>query len=220
MNKSATFSPCRKYRYMLWRHWGGLFNHGCAMFIGLNPSTADEILDDPTIRRCIGYAHDWGYAELYMANIFAFRAILPKDMKAADDPIGPDNDQALVDMASLAGVIVAAWGNNGAYQGHGEAVRKMIPNLSYLKLTKNGSPAHPLYLPKGLNLYYGKIKMKCPICGSDKYTISENDPDLMLCSDCHAFHSVAWSKGYWMGFIEGEKKGRRAAFVEDEKNYE
>ena len=83
-NKTATFSECRKYRYTLWRRWDGLFASGYAMFIGLNPSTADETNDDPTIRRCIGYARDWGYGGLCMTNLFAFRATLPKNMKAVD----------------------------------------------------------------------------------------------------------------------------------------
>ena len=120
------------------------------MFIGLNPSTADETNDDPTVRRCIGYARGWGYAGLCVTNLFAFRATSPHDMKAVDDPIGPQNDKSLIEMAECAGVIVAGWGVHGAYLGRGEDVRNMIPRLHYLKLTKNGFPAHPLYLPKRL----------------------------------------------------------------------
>jgi len=120
------------------------------MFIGLNPSTADETTDDPTIRRCIGYARDWGYAGLSMLNLFAFRATSPEDMKAAEDPVGPDNDCALTDMAEFAEVIIAAWGAHGTHLGRDKKVRKIIPNLHYLKMTKGGFPCHPLYLPKGL----------------------------------------------------------------------
>lgn len=120
------------------------------MFIGLNPSTADEKYDDPTIRRCIGYARDWGYAGLCMMNLFAFRATSPDDMRAAEDPVGPDNDRALIDMAEFAGVIVAAWGVHGTHLGRDEEVRKMIPELHYLQLTKEGIPGHPLYLAKRL----------------------------------------------------------------------
>jgi hypothetical protein len=150
MNKSATFSPCRKYRYTLWRHWGSIFTSRYAMFIGLNPSTADETNDDPTIRRCIGYAKEWGYGGLCMTNLFAFRATSPKDMKVVDDPVGPDNDHYLKFITESVDVILAAWGNHGAYRDRDEEVYKMIPKLSYLKLTKAGFPAHPLYLPKGL----------------------------------------------------------------------
>lgn len=149
MEGSATFSRCGKYRYTLWRSWGNLFSKefSYAMFIGLNPSTADEAKDDPTIRRCIGYARKWGYGGLCMTNLFAYRATLPKDMKAADDPIGPDNDRSLVDMAKGAGVIIASWGIHGAHVGRDKKVMEMIPRLSVLKLTKDGYPAHPLYLP-------------------------------------------------------------------------
>jgi len=151
MERSATFSPCRKYRYTLWRHWGSLFASGYAMFIGLNPSTADETIDDPTVRRCIGYAQDWGYAGLCMMNLFAFRATLPKDMKTVEDPVGPDNDRALVEIAEYAKVIIAAWGNHGMYMGRDEEVKLIIPEpLRYLRLTKDGYPGHPLYLPKEL----------------------------------------------------------------------
>lgn len=83
MNKGAKFSDCRKYRYTLWRIWNE--SEPCVMFIGHNPSTADEKEDDPTIRRCINYSRDWGYGGLYMVNLFAYRATDPKDLIAATD---------------------------------------------------------------------------------------------------------------------------------------
>ena len=147
MEKDADFSPCRKYRYALWRIWGRIT--GYAMFIGLNPSTADETDDDPTIKRCIAYAKDWGYSGLCMTNLFAYRATKPKDMKAAADPIGPDNDQWLRDAGSQASIIIAAWGCDGSYLDRDKAVREMFPTLHYLRLT-NKQPWHPLYLPKDL----------------------------------------------------------------------
>ncbi len=152
MEKSANFSPCRKYRYSLWRSWDklGMTGGNYAMFIGLNPSTADEVNDDPTVRRCIAYAKAWGYGALCMTNIFGFRATDPKDMMAVDDPIGEGNNTALKEFAKGAGVVVAAWGVHGAYRGRGEEVRLMLPNLSCLRLTKDGHPGHPLYLPKSL----------------------------------------------------------------------
>ena len=148
MNKTATFSPCRKYRYTLWRQWNSMFSSDYAMFIGLNPSTADENNDDPTVRRCIRYARDWGYAGLCMTNIFAFRATLPSDMMAVKNPIGDDNNNILIESAKNVGIVVAAWGTHGSYLGRDKEVIKMIPYLTYLKLTKVGFPAHPLYLPK------------------------------------------------------------------------
>ena len=81
---------------------------GYAMFIGLNPNKADEILDDPTIRRCMTFAQAWGYDALCMTNLFAFRATKPTDMLAALDPIGSENDKHLVELSRGAGVVVAA----------------------------------------------------------------------------------------------------------------
>ena len=120
------------------------------MFIGLNPSTADETNDDPTVRRCIRYAKYWGYSGLCMTNLFAFRATNPEDMKAAEDPIGPENNQTLIDKAKNAEIIIAAWGIHGKYISRDKEVLGIIPQLYYLRLTKKGYPGHPLYLPKNL----------------------------------------------------------------------
>lgn len=148
MAKQTVFSPCRTYRYALWREWIG--GEGYAMFIGLNPSTADETKDDPTIRRCITFAKAWGYAGLCMTNLFAYRATLPRVMMASTDPVGPDNDAHLLELAADAGVIVAAWGTNGTHRARDAEVRKMLPAMHCLALTKDGHPGHPLYLPKTL----------------------------------------------------------------------
>ena len=147
LQRTAQLSPCRRYRYTLWRRWG---NGPYAMFVGLNPSTADETVDDPTIRRCIAFSRAWGYDALCMANLFAYRATKPADMLKQDDPIGPDNDAHLRQLAADAGVVVAAWGTHGTHGGRHRAVRKMLPALHYLRLTKNGHPGHPLYLPASL----------------------------------------------------------------------
>lgn len=147
----ATFSPCRRYRYSLWRRWTGLFsaNNGYAMFIGLNPSTADEVSDDSTIRRCIGFARAWGYDGLLMANLFAYRATKPAEMLAQRDPVGPDNDATLLQLANAAGLVVAAWGALGGHRDRATAVQRMLlPRLWCLGVTKAGEPSHPLYLPK------------------------------------------------------------------------
>jgi hypothetical protein len=112
MRRETTFSACRAYRYVLWREFGGLLDDSrYVMFIGLNPSTADETNDDPTVRRCIGYTSAWGYGALCMTNLFALRATDPALMLKADDPVGPDNDTHLVEFARGADVIVAAWGS-------------------------------------------------------------------------------------------------------------
>jgi len=117
------------------------------MFIGLNPSTADETNNDPTITRCINFAKNWGYGGLCMVNLFAFRATEPRDMMAYDNPIGSDNHDWINKLSKGAGVVVAAWGNDGAHLGQSEKVMQMIPDLMCLKLNKTGEPTHPLYQP-------------------------------------------------------------------------
>lgn len=124
---------------------------GYALFIGLNPSTADETTDDPTIRRCMGFARAWGYQALCMANLFAYRATKPSDMMGADDPIGPENDHTLATLSKDAGVVIAAWGNHGSFLGRDQAVTRLISQFHCLRLTDSGNPAHPLYLPAGLS---------------------------------------------------------------------
>lgn len=140
--KGAELSPDRKYRYALWRIWDETKRF--VVFICLNPSTADETEDDATIRRCMGYAKSWGFGGIYMVNLFAFRAKEPSDMKAVDDPIGPENDYWLRKL-SCAGLAVAGWGNDGAYRGRSKEVRELIPELYCLKQNKSGEPVHPLY---------------------------------------------------------------------------
>lgn len=160
MRKDAKISCCGKYRYFLSRNWDE--NKGIVLFIGLNPSTADANVDDPTIRRCIKYAQDWGFGGLYMANLFAYRATEPKDMMQAKMPVGMENDWWLEKMASEADLIVAAWGNDGCFMGRSYEVKSKVNNLHYLKLNASGEPAHPLYLnsslkPKLLKVIEAKI---------------------------------------------------------------
>lgn len=151
MKTSAEFSPCRRYRYALWRYWGpDAVDKGYALFIGLNPSTADETTDDPTIRRCIAFAKAWGYSGLCMVNLFAYRATNPADMLVTPDPVGPDNDRWLRFHAERAGIVIAGWGVYGSHLARDRIVKQMVPNLHYLRLTKDGHPGHPLYLPKTL----------------------------------------------------------------------
>jgi len=142
----ATFSPGRNYRYVLWRRWEQ--NALYVLFIGLNPSTADESEDDPTIRRCKRFAADWGYGSIYMANLFALRATDPKKMLEHDSPIGLENNIWLQDLASGAGVIVCAWGAHGGHKRRDERVKALLFNyeLKCLGTTKAGKPRHPLYI--------------------------------------------------------------------------
>jgi hypothetical protein len=142
-DRRTVLSACRLYRYTLWRDWIG--GEGYAMFIGLNPSTADE-RDDPTIRRCVALAMSWGYSALCMTNLFAFRTTSPKLMKAAADPIGPDNDTWLESAALSASIVVAAWGVHGGFMGRDFHVRNLIPRLHHIGLTRAGQPRHPLFV--------------------------------------------------------------------------
>lgn len=144
MKTDAKFSDCGRYRYALWRLWDD--SKPYVMVIGLNPSTADETQNDPTITRCISFAKSWGYGGVCVVNLFAFRATVPLDMMNAADPVGSENDKWLTDLAKAAGIIVAAWGNDGAYLDRSAAVKAMFSNLHCIKLNKSGEPAHPLYL--------------------------------------------------------------------------
>ena len=150
INKTANFSSCRKYRYSLSRIWDK--QKKFALFIGLNPSTADEEVDDPTIRRCSGYAQKWGYGGFIMVNLFAYRTTLPSNLKKVKYPVGKDNDKYIVKLSKKADITVAAWGNNGNLYRRDKQVLSLIPNLMCLKVNKSGQPAHPLYLKKDLKL--------------------------------------------------------------------
>lgn len=143
--KSAYFSEDMLYRYSLSRTWDtGLSK---VNFIGLNPSTADHEIDDPTIRRCMGFAKSWGYGGIIMTNLFAFRATDPSDMKKAEDPLGPENQDHIVEVSNQSRISVACWGKHGVYLNRQNHVLRYFNRLHYLKLNKDGTPAHPLYLP-------------------------------------------------------------------------
>lgn len=146
--RKTVFSDCRKYRYTLWRQWTNDPAAPFAMFIGLNPSTADEKQDDPTIRRCIGFSKRWGFGALLMTNLFAWRDTKPENMKRVLDPVGDQNDYWLTHYAAEAGIIIAAWGKDGA---HVHRQKRVIINLSgmpvmCLKINNDGTPKHPLYV--------------------------------------------------------------------------
>ena len=145
MKNTARLSRCRRYRFALWRTWDD--SKPWVLFIGLNPSTADETSDDPTLVRCMNFARDWGYGGVCVANLFAFRATDPLAMKAATDPVGRQNNRWLRNLARQAGLIVAAWGNDGGFRGRSQKVRDMLPAMHCLKVNGSGEPAHPLYQP-------------------------------------------------------------------------
>jgi hypothetical protein len=157
MNRSAIISPCQTYRYELWREWDSM--RPVVAFIGLNPSAADAERDDPTIRRCLGFAKSWGCGSLVMLNLFALRSTDPAAIRSTPNPVGPDNDAHIVARTRGVDIIVAAWGNDGGYLGRDVVVERLIADsrpscggISCLKLTKSGSPWHPLYVPKTAKL--------------------------------------------------------------------
>lgn len=144
----AEFSPCRRYRYRLWRIWDR--TKPTLAFLMLNPSTADETVNDPTIERCERRARALGFGGLEVANIFALRSTDPTALYSADDPIGPDNDMAIGTVAEQAGMVICGWGKHGAFRKRGQAViewlygRGIVPHA--LKINGDGSPQHPLYI--------------------------------------------------------------------------
>jgi len=152
MDKGALFSDDRTYRYVLWRTWDSDLPH--VTFIGLNPSTADEVEDDPTIRRCINFAKYWGdYGGIYMLNLFAFRATNPKEMKKTRLPIGHDNLNYMLYYFSRSALIIPAWGNNGTHRNEDKKLMDIIKSSRVfskktycLGTNKTGTPKHPLYV--------------------------------------------------------------------------
>jgi hypothetical protein len=195
VSTGATISGCGRYRYRLWREWrlgnstqwdmwteddGSPALDGAGqpigeplscVFVMLNPSTADGQQDDPTIRRCVRFAQDWGFDRLEVVNLFAWRATDPREvlaLTAKGDPIGPDNQDHIERAVQKAGMVVCAWGVNGAHIGQDETVRGWIADgvdtaavaagagrgrevpVVALKLSKDGFPCHPLYLPAAL----------------------------------------------------------------------
>lgn len=137
-----------RYRYTLERVLNPLHPEPTVLFVMLNPSTADEREDDPTIRRCIGFARSWGAGRLRVVNLFAARATDPREMKAMDDPVGPGNDQWIAHEIANAETVVAAWGTHGAYRDRAADVMAMLPGVDWqcLGTTKDGHPRHPLYV--------------------------------------------------------------------------
>jgi len=125
--KNAIFSCCRTYRYSLSRIWGKEKKY--VLFIGLNPSSADEEVDDPTIRRSLNYAKNWGYDGFMMVNLFAYRATLPSTLKKAKYPVGKDNDKFIVTLSKKADITVAAWGNNGNLYSRDKQVLSLVSRL-------------------------------------------------------------------------------------------
>jgi len=152
---TAVFSPCRTYRYYLDRIWN--LDEAPMVFIMLNPSTADALVLDPTIRRCAGFARREGCGGVIVLNLFALRSTDPKALYGHPDPVGPDNDAAIAETVAMADVtgapVVGAWGVHGVHldrAGHVAAglaaTLTTHTQLLTLGVTKDGHPRHPLYV--------------------------------------------------------------------------
>jgi hypothetical protein len=148
----AVISDCGRYRYVLTRRWDSAAY--ALPIIMLNPSTADASIDDPTIRRCIGFAKREGFGGITVTNLFAFRATSPADMKAAADPYGPDGSKWLERALAFASEerlpVLAAWGTHGGFRERDQSLiisaRGWDARLVCLGTTKGGYPKHPLYV--------------------------------------------------------------------------
>ena len=145
---SAQYSDCERYRYDLTRVWAR--GERRAMFLMLNPSTATEVQNDPTVERCERRARALGFGAFRVCNIFAYRATDPKEMRAQADPVGPLNDAAIVEACDWADTVVCAWGTHGAHLDRGPTVEAMLRARGeqplILGLSKDGHPKHPLYI--------------------------------------------------------------------------
>lgn len=158
LSTSAVLSPCGTWRYQLRRRWAvGSGSGGRLVVVMLNPSKADGKTDDPTIRKVVGFAQRWGYSEILVVNLFAYRATDPKVLKtlSKEQAIGPENDVYIGAALADADGVVVAWGANGGLFDRDDEVLAMIDTMtlaapSAFRITKKGMPEHPLYVPYDL----------------------------------------------------------------------
>ena len=147
MERCAEFDKKREYRFVLKRKWGTNADN-FVNFILLNPSTADENTDDPTIRRCINFAQSWRYDGIWVTNLFAYKATEPENMKKADDPVGEKNDSYIEKYAEKSKKIVVAWGDDGDFRNRRNQVIRILSQLEKdlycFHINKSGNPQHAL----------------------------------------------------------------------------
>jgi hypothetical protein len=149
ITRAARISPDGVYRWWLTRRWA--YTGPGVHFVMLNPSTADGSEDDATIRRVTRFARDWGFSSVVVTNLFSYRATDPKRLRDAADPVGPRTVDVILTAASLSSYTVCAWGSNPlAREWSATVLRKLTDagtDLRALRIGRNGSPWHPLYLP-------------------------------------------------------------------------
>lgn len=154
IRKRAYFSECKDYRYFLSRSWPP-YGDSKVTFVMLNPSTADASVDDPTIKRCMNFAKDWGYEGIFVLNLYALRSAYPSALWKIDDPVGPDNDIILRKILESSTSVVCAWGNRADPERVSEFVSladDLALTLRCLGTVHNGMPVHPLYIPRNRKL--------------------------------------------------------------------
>lgn len=146
ITRKASFSRCKHYRYKLERRWDAHNPAKRVVFIGLNPSTADHRVDDPTIRRCMDFTQRWGFNAVTVVNLFAYRTPYPQELRQALDPIGPYNTKYLSRVINSADLVIACWGRHGNWRDQDKRIAKRHASaLHCLAINSDGSPAHPLY---------------------------------------------------------------------------
>lgn len=152
--RDALVSPCGQFRYWLMRRWA---SGPMLLFVMLNPSVADDRIDDATIRRCATFSDSHGYGGFYVANLFAYRATKPADLKRAGYPVGPESDAHLRRLLSQCGDVCVAWGANAANLERPQIVLPMIRSFGIvprcLAITRSGHPQHPLMLASACRLH-------------------------------------------------------------------
>jgi len=147
----AEVSACGVYRYSLTRRLS--MGDRVILFVGLNPSTADAVRDDPTIRREIGYARRWGFDWYLKGNLYAYRSTDPRVLEDVDDAVGPRNVAAMLELMARAEMVLCAWGRH-PLTSTAKALANTVsrdPRSRYLSLNKDGSPGHTLYLKASLS---------------------------------------------------------------------
>jgi hypothetical protein len=156
------YSPCDAYRYGLSRVWDA--GQPSLLFIMLNPSTADEHRNDPTVARCETRARRMGFGAVMIANLFAFRATRPADLKLAQEPNGPENDAVLAHWSGVADMTVAAWGVHGSHLDRAGQLAIQLPERTFhLGLTKAGHPRHPLYVSFDTQVVKWPLEARYPV---------------------------------------------------------
>lgn len=154
LERDAVISRCDQYRYLLRRTWD--HSRPRALFVMLNPSTADAEVDDATIRSCIRLSRALGYGSFEVVNLFAFRATYPSELECASDPVGPTNDDSIEAAIMRCDLAICAWGTHPMARGRASHVwhllRQHRPALFCFGTTKSGAPKHPLYIKTGTPL--------------------------------------------------------------------